>query len=158
MLKTEIIMKELPIEEKAKRYDERLERATIAYKDEDRHLKATLERIFPELKESNDERIRKELIKETKSSEVRLFETVTNEEFIAWLEKQQGEQISANSCKTCKDEQKPIEREELISIPFGAYDSELVSEIITIPNGCYATIEDNKIHIKKGKVNLHLKP
>ncbi len=47
-----------------------------------------VEYIFPELKESEDERIRKEIIKETKGSEVRLFETVTNEEFIAWLERQ----------------------------------------------------------------------
>ena len=50
--------------------------------------KAVLEDIMPELKESEDERIRKEIIKETKGSEVRLFETVTNDEFIAWLEKQ----------------------------------------------------------------------
>ena len=34
-------------EEKAKAYDEDLERASVAYKDDDRHLKATLERIFP---------------------------------------------------------------------------------------------------------------
>ena len=50
------------IEEKARAYDEALEIANAAYKDEDRHLKATLERIFPELKESEDEKIRKELI------------------------------------------------------------------------------------------------
>lgn len=37
--------------EKAKAYDEALEKASAAHKDEDRHLKATLERIFPELKE-----------------------------------------------------------------------------------------------------------
>lgn len=37
--------------EKAKAYDEALKKASTAHKDEDRHLKATLERIFPELKE-----------------------------------------------------------------------------------------------------------
>lgn len=37
--------------EKTKAYDEAIERASAAHKDEDRHLKATLERIFPELKE-----------------------------------------------------------------------------------------------------------
>ena len=37
------------------KYKEALERATIAHKDEDKHLKATLERIFPELKESKVE-------------------------------------------------------------------------------------------------------
>ena len=37
--------------EKAKAYDEALKKASAAHKDEDRHLKATLERIFPELRE-----------------------------------------------------------------------------------------------------------
>lgn len=37
--------------EKAKAYDGALKKASAAHKDEDRHLKATLERIFPELKE-----------------------------------------------------------------------------------------------------------
>lgn len=41
--------------EKAKAYDEALKKANAAYKDEDKHLKATLERIFPELKENDDE-------------------------------------------------------------------------------------------------------
>ena len=40
----------MTVEEKAKAYGE------------DRHFKATLERIFPELKEDDDERIKKELI------------------------------------------------------------------------------------------------
>ena len=53
------IMKELSTEEKARAYDEALEIANAAYKDEDRHLKATLERIFPELKESDDVQHRK---------------------------------------------------------------------------------------------------
>lgn len=55
-------MKELSIEEKAKAYDEAIRKAFIAYKDEDKHLKATLERIFPEFCESEDEKIRKEII------------------------------------------------------------------------------------------------
>lgn len=45
------------IEEKAKAYDEAMERAIVAYKDTDRHIKATIERIFPDLKESEDERM-----------------------------------------------------------------------------------------------------
>ena len=47
-------MKELSIEEKAQRFDEALKAAVVAHKDEDRHLKATLERIFPELKEGEN--------------------------------------------------------------------------------------------------------
>ena len=48
---------------------------------------SVLESIFPELKESEDERIRKEIISYIKSSGA-----VTNPNWIAWLEKQ-GEQI-----------------------------------------------------------------
>lgn len=83
-------MKELSIQEKATRYDEALKEAVIAHKDEDRHLKATLERIFPELKESEDERISGNII-----ATIHLYygEPLEDEakEMIAWLEKQ-GEQ------------------------------------------------------------------
>lgn len=38
-----------------------------------------------------------------------------------------------------------------IEIPFGARDSELLEESITIPKGCYATIEGNRVVIRKGE-------
>ena len=83
-------MKELSIQEKATRYDDALKEAVIAHKDEDRHLKATLERIFQELKESEDERIMGNII-----ATIHLYygEPLEDEakEMIAWLEKQ-GEQ------------------------------------------------------------------
>lgn len=47
-------MKELTIEQKAEAYDKALKAAIVAHKDEDRHLKATLEKIFPELKEGQE--------------------------------------------------------------------------------------------------------
>ena len=77
-------------EEKARAYDKALESATIAYKDKDRHLKATLERIFPELKESEDERISKEIIKylEQTVPHHHRDEVLKSKEWIAWLEKQ----------------------------------------------------------------------
>ena len=84
-------MKELGIEEKAKRYHEALEAAVVAHKDEDKHLKATLERIFPELKESEDERIRKTLIELIKCNERSGYNSINNIEtssILAWLEKQ----------------------------------------------------------------------
>lgn len=85
-------MKELTIEEKAKRYDEALKAAIAAHKDEDRHLKATLERIFPELKESDNERISKALIHLI--SEQDGFLTAINgisiKDILAWLDKQGG--------------------------------------------------------------------
>lgn len=59
-------MKELSIEQKAKRYDEALERAKMEMSKDGmkndviaRHLAET---IFPELKESEDEKVRKELL------------------------------------------------------------------------------------------------
>ena len=81
------------IKEKAKAYDEALEAAVVAHKDEDRHLKATLERIFPELKESEDEKIRACIeMCLTDIDEQRFADFNTNlKECRAWLEKQ-GEQ------------------------------------------------------------------
>lgn len=54
------------------------------------------EGVFTELAESEDERIRKELIKETKGSEMRLFEIVSNDEFVAWLEKLSEQKLTDN--------------------------------------------------------------
>ena len=67
-----------------KKYKEVIQRARFAYKDEDKHLQETLKRIFPELKEkeSEDEKIRKELIKFVKVN------IPDEERYIAWLEKQ----------------------------------------------------------------------
>ena len=50
-------MKELSIEEKAKRYDEALDNAKVVYKTIRKDLKPVIEQIFPELEESDDERI-----------------------------------------------------------------------------------------------------
>ena len=77
--------------EKAKAYDEALKKASAAHKDEDRHLKATLERIFPELKESDDERIKKDLIQLFDEFPGTIWRGHYKKDIIAWLEKQ-GEQ------------------------------------------------------------------
>ena len=86
-------MKELSINEKAKAYDEALKKAIAAHKDEDRHLKATLERIFPELKESDDEKIRRWIIDDIRYNIN--SKPLNNSEYkkkaekaIAWLENQ----------------------------------------------------------------------
>lgn len=47
-----------------------------------------------------------------------------------------------------ENQNKPIERKDFISIPFGT-DSELIEEIIKIPDGYCATIEGRKVCIKK---------
>ena len=73
--------------EKAKAYDEALKKASAAHKDDDRHLKATLERIFPELKRSEDEkRLRKTAIAFLKDFAEQGYENAV--ECIDWLEKQ----------------------------------------------------------------------
>ena len=80
------------IEQKAIAYDKALDRAIVAHKDEDKHLKATLERIFPELAESEDERMRKTIIDFLKNIEEEnesylIFGNTTTTDMIAWLEK-----------------------------------------------------------------------
>ena len=91
-------MKELTIEQKAQRYDVAIERAIAAYKDEDRHLKATLERIFPQLKKSNDEKIRKKLIDLIYKvyANTSYITCVEHEDMLAWLEKQGDSPIKWN--------------------------------------------------------------
>ena len=86
-------MKELSIKEKAKAYNEALERARNLHKDavemENNMTTKTCEIIFPELKKSEDEKIRKDLI-------IYLRSILSNkkygdkfiEDWIAWLEKQ----------------------------------------------------------------------
>ena len=75
-------------EEKVKAYDEAIKIAVVAYKDEDRHLKATLERIFPELKESDDEKIKEGLIDYFNNFHLQTFAGLEPKKILAWLEKQ----------------------------------------------------------------------
>ena len=77
--------------EKAKAYDEALKKASAAHKDEDRRLKATLEEIFLELKESDDESIKKDLIQWIDEFPDTIWRGHYKKDIIAWLEKQ-GEQ------------------------------------------------------------------
>lgn len=79
-------------EEKAKAYDEAIKKATALYKTSEpmSGCNVIIETLFPELKESEDEKIRKALISVLTSD----FEKdatiygITVEEIIAWLEKQ----------------------------------------------------------------------
>lgn len=74
--------------EKAKAYDEALKKASAAHKDGDRHLKATLERIFPELKEDDDEKIKKDLIQWVDEFPDTIWRGHYKNDIIAWLEEQ----------------------------------------------------------------------
>jgi hypothetical protein len=85
-------MKELSIEEKAKRYDEAIEKAKIWHIDCQIDFKKSLELLFPELKESDDERIRKELLEHCKNQAKPYIQTGNKcpqiQSWIDWLEKQ----------------------------------------------------------------------
>lgn len=74
--------------QEAKAYGEAVKKASIAYKDGDKHLKATLERIFPELKESEDEKIRKDLIQWIDDFPDIIWRGHHKKDILAWLENQ----------------------------------------------------------------------
>ena len=88
-------MKELSIEEKAKRYDEAIKRANeLNYvSDKDSLQRKTVEHIFPELKESEEEKVRKEIVSYLKTRKG--YTEAIKDPWIAWLEKQ-GEQKPAH--------------------------------------------------------------
>lgn len=98
-------MKELSTEEKAKRYDEAIKKAKYYY-DEGKTLEYAIDiasDVFPELNESEDERIRKEItelvMQPTWKTEKEFHR---RNELCAWLEKQ-GEQKPYGQRKECTD-------------------------------------------------------
>ena len=91
-------MKELSIEEKASRYDEAIEKLRDFYRDYDTvsrliNVKEELANLIPELKESDDERIRKALIHLVNSNKelsfgIDNYDGIKWIDILAWLEKQ----------------------------------------------------------------------
>jgi hypothetical protein len=121
-------MKELTIEQKAKRYDEALEKIHQFIDGYSRRVisKEELEDIFPELKESEDERIRKEIRDficwATDGGSITKEQMEKSNLWLSWLEKQGeqkslgfniGDEITVNGqiCKVVAVEQKPDEWE-----------------------------------------------
>jgi hypothetical protein len=89
-------------QEKAKAYDEALEKAVKMhrnYKGRVRAVDVVIEEVFPELKESEDERIRKELLEHCKNQAKPYIQTGNKcpqiQSWIDWLEKQ-GEKKDIN--------------------------------------------------------------
>ena len=104
-------MKELSIEEKARLYDEAkyimkeyLESGNAGVIAEN-----TIKKAFPELKESEDERIRTLIISSIKN-DMTVGSTKNKEECIAWLEKQ-GEQKPADNIESSA-QNKPWSKED----------------------------------------------
>ena len=87
------------VEEKAKRYEESLERLKglieVTREDKCAIMEEDLINIFPELKESEDEKIKKELIfyLGDMPEDTELRNGVTNRDVLAWLEKQSEKPI-----------------------------------------------------------------
>lgn len=99
-------MKELSIEDKAKRYDEVIELVNSKLHYKSQPCIIDLSEIFPELKESEDEKIRKEIIDIIDSYEVAHLKAAglpsRIPKYIAWLEKQ-GEDKPVDSNKEFED-------------------------------------------------------
>ena len=104
--------------EKAKESYHRFEGKTVHYD----LVKLDLEDMFPELKESKDERIRKELLSWLKSKDGQTLPIDKYNAAIAWLEKQ-GEQKSAWSEEDEKMRQETIDWFEKKCFPY-ALESE----------------------------------
>lgn len=82
-------MKELSIEEKAKRYDEAIKQIKECTPDENGFITIYPQEIFPELQESEDERIRKEILAIIKSQKEQQchIDGAVYDKMINWLEK-----------------------------------------------------------------------
>ena len=84
-------MKELSIEEKAKAYDDllvKLQEAKVDNKVCNERYCCVIDDIVPELKENEDERIRREIINYIKVSKPNYNEFKDYSSWIDWLEKQ----------------------------------------------------------------------
>ena len=88
-------MKELSIEEKAKAYDEAIEYANYLINERCKEgtdgsfHRADLQKMFPQLEESEDEKIRKELIRAFKSlNTIKVWNGIERTDILTWLEKQ----------------------------------------------------------------------
>ena len=155
-------MKNLSIEEKAKRYDEALKQIKECMPDENGFVTIYPDEIFPELKESEDEKIRKEIIKLVKffyGSSLVCKHTISKDKMVAWLEKQ-GEQKSQDksALEAINEEDagnaNKIDDCSIDSHYFGSVDkAEPKSEIIKdtwYVCTCTTCTEDSRIWFNKG--------
>ena len=150
-------MKELSIEQKAKTYDEVIKKAETLYKASEpmSGCNVLLETLFPELKESEDEKIRKELLQIAKKSEDSFYMVMTPDKrkhLITWLEKQ-GEFKNIDSddlatLETWEDAVKENKEKWQLSDWFVEATSLLIQKVKRIEN-------NESINIKGSKVMLN---
>ena len=85
------------------KYNNALEKAKVRYsqiKGTDCNEEKFLLDLFPELKESEDEKIRKNIIKLLSANGKKDWVGIPTEKYVAWLEKQ-NKNNSENYCKDC---------------------------------------------------------
>lgn len=118
-------------EDKAKRYDEAIEKAKEWYSDAQIGIgfKANLEKLFPELKESDDERIRKELLEHCKNQAKPYIYTGNKcpqiQSWITWLEKQGKE----TSWKPSKEEMDVLYGLAYITNKYDEHKAEVITRL-----------------------------
>lgn len=113
--------------EKAKAYDEALKKTSVAHKDEDRHLKATLERIFPELNEDKDEKIKNailDLLKIWRNYKDYVY-GVHVEDAIDWLERQSKK----SSWKPSKEEMDALYSLSYITNEYDEHKEDVITHL-----------------------------
>ena len=127
-------MKELSIEEKAKRYDEIIKLVNSKWLYKNQPCVIDVSEIFSELKKNEDENIRKDLIDWVESYVNNTWRNHNKTDIIAWLKKRNTNNVN---------------QQQTIDIPFGAKDSELQEATYYIPNGYHAEINGKEVIIKK---------
>lgn len=94
-------------EEKAKQYDEVLEKAKSWYVDAQIDFKKTLEALFPTIKENEDERVRKAIISGMKALQEKgkytEFAHIPMDEVFTWLESLKDRVGYEANCTTTKE-------------------------------------------------------
>lgn len=141
-------MKELSFEKKAKRYDKAIERAKgLIDFCSDSELK-TLEHVFPELKESEDEKIRKNLITFFQRFPYENLKDagLTAKDAIAWLEKQKKEEPQIY--KTRDGEVITYSENEGYKVVEGSDEDEYIIEEIEAIIDAYVLEENNPKALK----------
>lgn len=144
---------ELSIEEKAKRYDESKARMKAAW-DSNRCTLGFMSEIFPELKESKDEKIRRIVYGwiNTQPSGFFNLNDISKKDMLAWLDKREEKERSWDenekayfeftqaAIENCYDENNPL-RKELV-----AWLKDKVRETINKSNKPFR-IEHNKYYL-----------
>ena len=134
-------MEELSIEEKAKAYDEAYKFAENIHKYSSNPAEIKrMEYLFPELKESEDEKIRKELIEMVKLS-------CTNgddvDKKIAWLKKQVKQEIADKAEPKFKNGQWIVWQDKCYKVNYNGCGYELVDQNGLSTSLEYGTVDDN---------------